>query len=397
MILSIQGTREGTLALRFPYEPTIVRAIRTIPCSRWNPQEKTWFLPGGQGTTTPLLQALYDTGLFTAETNPPNDIPEPEAGIPLEERYKTELEARHYSPRTIQAYMKWLNQFLAAWPGRSPRDLGGPQINAFLSKLATRDQVSSSTQNQALAAMLFLFRNVLGRPMDDIGEVIRAKKPQRLPVVMSRQEVRTLLSQLSGDKWLAASLMYGTGLRLSECLDLRVQDIDFSLKEITVRNGKGAKDRITMLPESLTQPLRDHLETVRLIHLRDLEEGWGRVLLPGALEKKYPNAPSDWRWQWVFPQERRWRNPETGRQGRHHMDPSILQKAVHEAALKAGIGKRVSCHTFRHSFATHLLENGYDIRTVQELLGHSDVKTTMIYTHVLNRGPCGVRSPADGL
>jgi len=260
-----------------------------------------------------------------------------------------------------------------------------------------KEKVSASTQNQALAALLFLYRNVIGRQVGDLGEVIRARKPTRLPVVMTREEVKAVLSKLSGDKWLMASLMYGAGLRLMECLRLRVQDIDSSRNEILVRDGKGAKDRITMLPDSLKAPLQEHLEKVKAIHERDLTEGWGRVQMPTALDRKYPNAPTDWRWQWVFPQENRWMNPQTKEQGRHHIDESLVQKAVRDAVAKAGLSKRATCHTFRHSFATHLLEAGYDIRTVQELLGHSDVKTTMIYTHVLNRGPAAVRSPVDGL
>ncbi|MFZ4526073.1 MAG: integron integrase [Chlorobium sp.] len=232
---------------------------------------------------------------------------------------------------------------------------------------------------------------------EDIGHVIRARKPIHLPVVLTREEVKALLALLTGDKWLMASLMYGAGLRLMECLRLRVQDIDFSRNEIMVRDGMGAKDRITMLPESLKQPLSDHLKTIKRIHDKDLADGWGRVLLPGALDRKYPNAPAEWRWQWVFPQEHRWVNTKTGEEGRHHIDESLIQKAVKSAAFHAQLIKRATCHTFRHSFATHLLEAGYDIRTIQELMGHKDVSTTMIYTHVLNKGGHGVKSPVDGL
>ena len=318
-----------------------------------------------------------------------------ESGSALSQRYMEALTARHYSKRTLQAYSQWLQRFLERNAGRSPGTLGQLEINAFLSHLAVTENVSASTQNQALAAILFFFRNILGNPVDDFSDVIRAKKPKRLPVVMSRVEVKQLLAEMSGDTRLAAALMYGTGLRLMECLELRVQDIDFEQNQVLVRNGKGGKDRITMLPASLRSPLQTHLMKVRETHQKDRSEGWGRVPLPTALEKKYPNASIDWSWQWVFPQERRWKDPVNENQGRYHIDATIMQRAVHEAVYKAGIPKRVSCHTFRHSFATHLLEGGYDIRTVQELLGHSDVKTTMIYTHVLNRGPCGVISPAD--
>jgi integron integrase len=315
----------------------------------------------------------------------------------LLERYAAALEARHYSERTRESYTKWLLRFIDANKGRNVEALGETEINAFLTKLAVSENVSASTQNQALAALLFLYRSVLSAPLGSLGEVVRAKKPVRLPVVMSRDEVRAVLSQMEGDKKLACSLMYGTGMRLMECLELRVQDIDFDRNEILVRNGKGAKDRVTMLPSTLAAPLKEHLLHVKTVHDRDLCEGWGSTVLPGALDKKYPKSSTDWAWQWVFPQERRWRDRETGKQGRYHMDASLLQRAVHEASLRAGVMKRASCHTFRHSFATHLLENGYDIRTVQELLGHSDVKTTQIYTHVLNRGPSGVRSPMDGI
>jgi len=272
-----------------------------------------------------------------------------------------------------------------------------PEINAFLTHLAVKERVSASTQNQALCALLFLYRHVLSRGIGDLGEVIRARKPKRLPVVMTREEVKSVLAHLAGDKWLTASLMYGAGLRLMECLRLRVQDVDFSRNEITVRDGKGAKDRLTMLPDSLKEPLHRHLMKVKAIHEKDLAAGWGRVQMPDALDRKYPNAPREWRWQWIFPQENRWSNNITCEEGRHHVDESILQKAFKQAVNKAGFTKRATCHALRHSFATHLLEDGYDIRTVQELLGHSDVRTTMIYTHVLNRGGRGVRSPVDNL
>jgi integron integrase len=321
----------------------------------------------------------------------------PGTGPKLLDRLHEALRSRHYSRRTEETYCHWVRRFIYFHNVRHPAEMAEPEINAFLTHLAVKQKVSASTQNQALSALLFLYRHVIGREVGDFGDVIRTRRPARLPVVMTREEVKAVLANLSGDKWLMASLMYGTGLRLMECLRLRVQDLDFSRNEILVRDGKGAKDRITMLPESLKAPLQDHLKQVMAIHEKDLAEGWGRVQMPNALDRKYPNAPKDWRWQWVFPQENRWRNTTTGEQGRHHVDESLVQKAVRDAVSRAGLTKRATCHTFRHSFATHLLEGGYDIRTVQELLGHSDVKTTMIYTHVLNRGPSGVRSPVDGL
>jgi integron integrase len=236
---------------------------------------------------------------------------------------------------------------------------------------------------------------VIGREVGDLSGVVRARKPHRLPVVLSREEVRVVLDEMDGGMWLMASLMYGAGLRLSECLTLRVQDLDFAQGEILVRNGKGAKDRVTMLPESLREELAHQLKVAKVVHERDLAEGWGRVLMPDALDRKYPKAPYEWRWQWVFPQERRWRNEVSGEQGRHHVHETIIQRAMKEAVRRAGIVKHAGCHTLRHSFATHLLECGYDIRTIQELLGHKDVSTTMIYTHVLNKGGLGVQSPLD--
>jgi integron integrase len=256
--------------------------------------------------------------------------------------------------------------------------------------------VSASTQTQALSAILFLYRHVLGLDIGEMQGLVRAHKSQHIPVVLTRAEVRLILGHLAGEQWLMAALMYGAGLRVSECLSLRVQDIDFERNEICVRNGKGAKDRVTMLPDALKPQLRQQFQHAKLVHQADLADGWGRVVLPDALHRKYPNAPAEWRWQWVFPQERRWRNPSTGQQGRHHVHVTIIQRAIRDATRASGVAKKVGPHTLRHTFATQLLEAGYDIRTIQELLGHKDVRTTMIYTHVLNRGGHGVRSPLDG-
>jgi len=277
---------------------------------------------------------------------------------------------------------------------RHPREMGSEEVNALLTHLAVGLDVSASTQNQALAALLFLYRDLLERDLELEG-VVRARTRQRLPVVLSEAEVRAVRERLDGDPALVVGLLYGSGLRLMEALRLRVKDLDFQRRELTVRDGKGGKDRLTLLPQSLVAGLQGHLLKVRHLHQGDLTAGWGRVLLPYALSRKYPNANREWAWQWVFPQQNRWRDRESGNQGRHHLDPSVVQKAVKRAVAEAGVTKAASCHTFRHSFATHLLERGQDIRTIQELLGHKDVSTTMIYTHVLNRGPLGVYSPAD--
>ncbi|MCK5557188.1 MAG: integron integrase, partial [Candidatus Hydrogenedentes bacterium] len=286
------------------------------------------------------------------------------------------MRSRHYSRSTERSYCNWVKRFIFFHNVRHPDEMGEPEINAFLTHLAVKEHVSTSTQNQALSALLFLYRHVLDREIGDLGNVIRARRPKRLPVVMTREEVRAVIGQLSGDRWLMANLMYGAGLRLRGCLQLRVQDVDFSANEITVRDGKGNKDRRTMLPESVKRPLREHLRRVRRVHGKDLAEGFGRVYLPAALSRKYPNAAAEWGWQFVFPQEKRWQNRRTGAQGRHHVHETIVQREVKEAVGKAGIVKRATCHTFRHSFATHLLEDGYDIRTIQELLGHKDIRTT---------------------
>jgi integron integrase len=302
---------------------------------------------------------------------------------------------RHYSLRTEKAYLHWIKQYILFHHKRHPSELGAAEVSAFLTHLAVARQVSPSTQNQALAALLFLYRDVLQQSLPSIEGVIRAKRPVKVPVVFTREEVQAVLSHLHHTNWLMTSLLYGSGLRLRECLRLRVKDLDFNYRQIIVRDGKGSKDRLTLLPESLIAPLRQHLVRVKALHERDLKEGFGRVYLPYALSRKYLNADREWCWQYVFPSATRSQDPRSGALRRHHLAETGLQRAVKEAIRAAGVNKPGSCHTFRHSFATHLLENGYDIRTVQELLGHKELTTTMIYTHVLNRGGKGVRSPLD--
>ena len=299
------------------------------------------------------------------------------------------------SLRTEEAYAGWVRRFILANDKRHPRELGVREVEAFLTRLATRGNVAPSTQNQALSALLFLYREVLQQDLPWMDEIRRAKRPERLPVVLSREEVAALLAEMNGVTWLMASLLYGSGLRLMECMRLRVQDVDFLRHEITVRQGKGGKDRRTMLPSTLIEPLQGQLARVKRIRARDLAAGFGEVWLPDALARKYRNAAREWVWQYVFPATARSTDPRTGITRRHHLDESVLQRAVKNAARRAGIGKPATCHTLRHSFATHLLEEGYDIRTIQELLGHKDVATTQIYTHVLNRGGRGVLSPLD--
>ena len=307
------------------------------------------------------------------------------------------IRSRHFSRRTEEAYVAWVRRFVLFHGKRHPAQMGEPEIARFLSSLATQSRVAASTQNQALSALLFLYRQVLRKEVAWLDGVVRARTPRRLPVVLTREEVKRILANLHGENHLAATLLYGAGLRLLECLGLRVKDVDLARHEITVRGGKGGKDRRTMLPASAQEPLRLQIERVCGQHQRDLAADAGWVALPGALAQKYPNAGRMLAWQWIFPATRHYHDPATRQRRRHHLHESVLQRAVREAVLKAGIHKHASCHTFRHSFATHLLEDGYDIRTVQELLGHKDVSTTMIYTHVLNRGGLGVRSPADRL
>ncbi len=307
------------------------------------------------------------------------------------------IRRKYYSRRTEQAYVYWIKRFIYFHGKRHPRDMGEAEVTAFLNDLASSRNVAGGTQNQALSALLFLYKEVLGKDLAWLDGLVRAKRPPRLPTVLTRAEVEAILAQLTGVRWLIASLLYGAGLRVMECLRLRVKDVDLEYRQILVRDGKGEKDRVTMLPEKLVEPLRAHLHRVKGLYSRDLKEGYGEVNMPYALARKYPRAGREWAWQFVFPSKHRSADPDDGVIRRHHQYESVPQRAVHDAVRAAGVAKHVSCHTLRHSFATHLLEAGYDIRAVQELLGHSDVSTTMIYTHVLNKGGRGVKSPLDRL
>jgi len=302
---------------------------------------------------------------------------------------------KHLSYKTEQAYLYYIRQYILFHNKRHPSEMSAEEIRAYLTHLAVGKNVAASTQNIALSALLFLYRDVLKSAMPDVSGVERARRPARLPVVFTRAEVQSILSRLRDANFFVASLLYGSGLRLSEALRLRVKDVDFAQCQLMVRDGKGQKDRLTMLPRALAPALERHLEKIRLIHEDDRERGFGEVWLPSALERKYPKASGQWGWQYVFPAPRISRDPRDGRERRHHLSPGAIQKAVGAAIRQADIVKHGGCHTLRHSFATHLLEAHYDIRTVQELLGHKDVRTTMVYTHVLNRGGRGVSSPLD--
>jgi integron integrase len=313
----------------------------------------------------------------------------------LLDQVRQRLRVRHYSLRTEQAYVAWIRRFILANNKRHPLDMGEREVEDFLTLLATKGQVAAGTQNQALAALLFLYREVLKVQLPWMESVVRAKRPSRIPAVLSRDEVTRLLGVMEGQAWLMAALLYGTGMRLMECIRLRVKDVDFERGEIIVRNGKGGKDRRVPLPQRLREPLQAAVARARLLHEADLSEGFGEAWLPHALARKFPNAAREPGWQYLFPSPQRSTDPRSGKIRRHHVDDSVLQRAVKSARGLARIVKPATCHTLRHSFATHLLEAGHDIRTVQELLGHKDVATTQIYTHVLNRGAGGVLSPLD--
>ena len=322
-------------------------------------------------------------------------VPEPPSQPKLLDQLRGRLRVKHYSIRTEQAYVDWVRRFILFHGKRHPSALGQHEAEAFLTHLAVQGRVSASTQNQAKSAILFLYREVIDRELPWLDGVVGAPTPQRLPVVLSVEEVESVLQRMRGTSGLIVRLLYGSGLRILECLRLRVKDVDFARKEILVRDGKGAKDRVTMLPQSVVGPLQGHLLRVREVHVEDLAAGHGSVYLPYALERKYPNASREWMWQYIFPSARLSRDPRSEANRRHHADEKPVQRALQSALRASGIDKPATPHTLRHSFATHLLQSGYDIRTVQELLGHKDVSTTMIYTHVLNRGGRGVVSPLD--
>ena len=315
----------------------------------------------------------------------------------LLDQVRDAIHRKHYSPRTEEAYVHWIKRFIFFTDKRHPRELGAAEVTAFLNYLSGERNVAASTQNQAFSALLFLYKEVLGVALPWLEGLDRAKRPTRMPSVLSRPEVQRLLSHLEGARWLMASLLYGAGLRLRECLKLRIKDLDFDYRQILIRNGKGTKDRVTMLPQSVIEPLKHHLVRVKALHEQDLASGHGDVELPDALARKYPKAPYEWAWKFVFPSYRLSTDPRTGVIRRHHVYEDYLIRGVKDAVRAAGVSKHVSCHTLRHAFATYLLEGGYDIRTVQELLGHNSVETTMIYTHVMNKGGRGVTSPLDGI
>ena len=315
----------------------------------------------------------------------------------LLDQVRSVLRTKHDKLSTEKAYTRWIKQFILFHNKRHPLEMGEVEINQFLAHLAVNKKVAASTQNQALCAIIFMYKHVLKKEIDDLGDIIWAKKPEKLPVVFTVEEVKAVMKYIAGLKWTMANLLYGSGLRLIECLRLRVQDLDYGNHQIIVRDGKGGKDRVTLFPDIIKKPLQKHLTEVKAQHLKDLADGYGSVYLPHALNRKYPNADREWKWQYVFPADHLSIDPRSGVKRRHHFGQKYLQEAVKNAIRKAGINKNAGCHTFRHSFATHLLQSGTDIRTVQQLLGHKDINTTMIYIHVLEMGPMGVTSPADRL
>ncbi len=384
------GKRQGIADWQVRQAEHALKILYEIFLPRYAPERNT--AVGSPGRHPPK-EAIARTDGFRDRVIPG----EVERQFPeLIEAVKTEVRGRHYSYRTETSYLDWVRRFIAFHGYADPRGLDAPTaVKTYLDYLAVEREVAANTQNQALNALVFFYGQVLQKPIGEIEEFARAKRPRRLPEVMTRDEVQTLLSKMSGIPGLMAGLMYGSGLRLMECVRLRVKDIDFAQHQIMVRDGKGQKDRVTMLPERFTAPLQEHLAQVKTIYAQDLAQGTAEVYIWPALARKYPNAGKEWIWQYVFPAKSLSVDPRSGKVRRHHINETLVQKAVKEAAARAAITKKVSCHTLRHSFATHLLEARYDIRTVQELLGHANVVTTMVYTHVLNRPGLSVKSPAD--
>jgi integron integrase len=401
--IQIKPGGAGRLMVLLPYSSEHVAKIKTVVGRRWHQSEKYWTVPDTDGTLSHLLvlfagvpvevEPSLRPAMALDHREPPPTAPRPE----LLDRVRLVIRTRHYSHRTEKTYVGWIRRFLLFHRDRDPSAMSEEAVGHFLNSLASDRRVSASTQNQALNAILFLYRDVLEKEIGYVGGVVRAKRPKRLPVVLTKEEVRMILTHLHGTEWIMTMLLYGAGLRLMECLRLRIRDIDFARNEIRLRAGKGDKDRVTILPSRVKEPLHDHLEGVKAQYEADIRNGYDGVSLPNALARKYPNAPKEWGWQWVFPASKLYGDRQSGEHKRHHLHESVLQRAVKEAVRESRIAKPASCHTFRHSFATHLLEDRYDIQTIQELLGHKDVSTTMIYTHVLNRGGSGVSSPADRL
>ncbi|WP_447861609.1 integron integrase [Nitrospira calida] len=403
--IQIKRGHAGRLIVLVPYPPERVAKIKTVAGRWWHPKEKYWTVPDTDGTLRQLLTLFAGEPV---EVDPPLRPASSTHGVPVDrltvpgdhpllEQVRLAARTRHLSRHTEQAYCHWIKRIMSFHHLRPVADMGEPDSGRFLSSVATASHVSASTQNQPLNALLLLDHDVLEKKIGLIEGVVRAKRAKRLPVVLTKETVSRLLGCLSNTPRLMAMLMDGGGFRPMECCRLRVKDLDLAHNQLLVRGGKGDKDRYTILPTAARQPLVHHLQRVRSQHEEDLRQGFGRVALPFALERKYPNAGKEWGWQWVFPASSHYSDRITGERRHHHLHGSVRQKAIKEARLKAGIAKPASGHTLRYSFATHLLEDGYDIRTVQELLGHTDVRTTMIYPHVLNRGGKGVRSPADAL
>lgn len=390
MSVLVEPGLPGRLIVRFAYSLERVEKIKTVPGRRWHPKERFWTVPDADASRRHLRELF---GEALSQRREPPFIPGARALI---DELRAAIKARQYSPRTADAYASWTRRFIQ-FCGRDPLTAEKEDAVRFLSALADQSRISASTQNQALHALTFYFQQVLGKDIGDAPDLVRAKRPVKTPLVLSRDEVRRVLDHMNGAPKLIAALLYGTGLRLMEGLTMRVKDLDFDMNRIVLRSGKGKKDRITTLPANLQPPLRRHLERVKALHQEDLATGRGAVALPGAYDRKCPSASTDWGWQWVFPAPGLYLERETGIQRRHHLHESVFQKVFAKARRAAGLTKPATPHSLRHSFATHLLEDGYDIRTIQELMGHSSVKTTMIYLHVLNRGARGVRSPVEGL